>query len=303
MARERSQRQYDTGDAEASGWIAGALASAAEQPMLAPRESDVYRLLLVAPGLTAAEIAGRAGHSVASSRAALARLSGSGLVRADGKRPRRYVANPPAAALGGYLHRLEGTLDRHRRLIAGLDELYSIGRSKHAHRVMEVVTGKQGIARRFMHLESGVRSEIMVFDRPPYVLQPGDPRQEAAELTLLARGVRVRCVYDRQGLDSPHALEQMTALSRAGEQARLATGLPVKLAIFDRAAAVLPIGPGSGEDQIMIIRPSALLSILIQYFERIWGDAAPLLVPAIDDVRPAAARSPVTPPARGRAGD
>jgi DNA-binding CsgD family transcriptional regulator len=173
---------------------------------------------------------------------------------------------------------LEAALEVHRRAVAAFEELYSVGRSEHAHELIEVVTGKDHIARRFFHLEATAQREILVFDRPPYVLPPGHATQRAAELELLARGVSVRCVYDRSCLDDSGGAALLTALSRAGEQIRLAADLAVKVAIFDRSAALLPLSEESGDDRVVIIRRSTMLTVLIAYFELVWRDATPFLL-------------------------
>jgi DNA-binding CsgD family transcriptional regulator len=163
--------------------------------------------------------------------------------------------------------------------VAAFEELYSVGRSEHAHELIEVVTGKDHIARRFVHLEATAQREILVFDRPPYVLPPGHATQRAAELELLARGVSVRCVYDRSCLDDSGGADLLTSLSRAGEQIRLAADLPVKVAIFDRAAALLPLSEESGDDRVVIIRRSTMLTVLVAFFEHVWRAAVPFLLP------------------------
>lgn len=248
--------------------------------LLSRKDDETYRAILVAPGLTASGISGRTGYSAAAVRASAGRLMQLGLVTATRHRPAAYTANRPSTSLSDHERALETALEDHRRTVAALEELYSVGRSEHANELIEVVTGKDHIARRFFHLEDTAQREILVFDRPPYVLPPGHASQRAAEHALLARGVAVRCVYDRSCLDSDGAVELIAALSRAGEQVRLATGLPVKVAIFDRTAALLPLGEESGDDRVVIIRRSTMLTVLIAFFEQVWRESVPFLLPA-----------------------
>jgi DNA-binding NarL/FixJ family response regulator len=240
---------------------------------------ETYRAILVSPGLTAAAIAARTGATPAAVRAVAGRLVRMGLVTAGATRPVTYTAQRPSTSMSGHERALETALEEHRRTVAAFEDLYSVGRSEHAHELIEVVTGKDHIARRFVHLESGAQREILVFDRPPYVLPPGHATQRDAELALLARGVSVRCVYDRSCLDDSGGAELLTALSRAGEQIRLAADLPVKVAIFDRSAALLPLSEESGDDRVVIIRRSTMLTVLIAFFEQVWREAVPFLLP------------------------
>lgn len=247
--------------------------------MLEGVDDETYRSILVSPGLTSAEIAARTGAAPAVVRAAAGRLVRMGLVAAASTRPVTYTAHRPSASMSVHERALETALEEHRRAVAAFEELYSVGRSEHAHELIEVVTGKDHIARRFVHLEATAQREILVFDRPPYVLPPGHATQRAAELELLARGVSVRCVYDRSCLDDSGAADLLTALSRAGEQLRLAADLPVKVAIFDRSAALLPLSEESGDDRVVIIRRSTMLTVLVAFFEQVWREAVPFLLP------------------------
>lgn len=242
-------------------------------------EAETYRVILVSPGLTAAGIAAHTGATPTLARATLGRLVRKGLVVATTTRPATYTAHRPSTGMSGHERALETALEEHRRAVAAFEELYSVGRSEHAHELIEVVTGKDHIARRFVHLEATTQREILVFDRPPYVLPPGHATQRAAELELLARGVSVRCVYDRSCLDDGGGAQLLTALSRAGEQIRLTADLPVKVAIFDRSAALLPLSEESGDDRVVIIRRSTMLTVLIAFFEQVWRSAAPFLLP------------------------
>jgi DNA-binding CsgD family transcriptional regulator/predicted transcriptional regulator len=250
-----------------------------QRPLLGARDSETYRVILVSPGLPAAEIGGRTGRAPAAVRASLSRLTRLGLVSKAGRRPVTYTANRPSASLSEHERLLQAALEDHRHLVTVFEELYAVGQSEHAHQLIEVVMGKENITRRFFHLEATVRREILVFDRPPYVLPPGTASQRAAEQALLARGVTVRSIYDRRSLEAEGGLELITALTQAGEQARLAPDLPVKVAIFDRAAALLPLSEESGDDRVVIIRRSTMLTVLIAFFERVWNEAVPFLTP------------------------
>ncbi len=240
---------------------------------------DLYRLVLISPGATAAYLARQSGLPVAAARAALGRLRRLGLVTGDGYRPRRYTATDPTVALGTRIRGLESSLQQQRHLLASFQELYAAGRSARAQSLLEVITGKTAIADRFLHAETAVQREILVFDCPPYIVPPGDPRQKKSEFALLERGVSVRSVYDRECLEDRMAFARMAEFSRAGERIRLAGDIPLKMIIFDRVRAILPLGPESGGDSAVIVRRSTVLSALINLFERVWAEATPLVLP------------------------
>jgi sugar-specific transcriptional regulator TrmB len=229
--------------------------------------------------MSVADLAAHSGLPASDVRAVLSRLARNDLVRDDGGRPRLYTANDPAIVLGPRIHRLEADLERERHLLASSQELYAAGRSAHARNLLEIIPSKIDIIDRFLQSEATVRNEVLVFDRPPYILPPGDPRQQASENGLLARGVSVRAVYDKGCLDDPAAFAYMAACSQAGEQIRLASNVPIKVVIFDGSKAILPLGPDSGSDCAVIVRTSTVLTALTDLFERVWAGAAPFLLP------------------------
>lgn len=257
----------------------GVAVPGSEPPLIDGRCTALYQLLLASPGVSVVDLASRSGLPRSDVRAALSRLARHDLVRSDGGRPRLYTANDPAVVLGPRIDRLEADLERERRLLASSKELYAAGRSAHARNLLEIIPSKIDIVDRFLQSEATVRNEVLVFDCPPYILPPGDPRQQASENGLLARGVSVRSVYDKRCLDDPVAFAYMAAFSRAGEQIRLASNVPIKLVIFDGSTAILPLGPDSGSDCAVIVRTSTVLTALIDLFERVWAGAAPFLLP------------------------
>jgi len=63
-----------------------------------------------------------------------------------------------------------------------------------------------------------------------------------------------------------------------GEQARVLDGLPLRLAIADRAIGLVPLAPlvSPGERELLVVQPSALLDGLVALFEALWERATPL---------------------------
>ncbi|MEU1264296.1 LuxR C-terminal-related transcriptional regulator [Streptomyces cellulosae] len=108
------------------------------------------------------------------------------------------------------------------------------------------------------------------------------------ELELLSRGVKYRVLYDSSVLELPGRLEDVTAGIRLGEQARIATGLPTKLAICDDRVAMLPL-PRPGDDTVTasyVIHPSPLLDAPAALFEAVWERSVqirPSVPPVVED--------------------
>ena len=65
--------------------------------------------------------------------------------------------------------------------------------------LLEIVRGAEAISRRFAQLHDEVEKAVLVFVRPPYVVED----ENDAEKQLLARGLAARAVYDVDVLETP----------------------------------------------------------------------------------------------------
>ncbi|GAA4639861.1 helix-turn-helix domain-containing protein [Actinoallomurus vinaceus] len=234
-------------------------------------DETVYRELLAGPEATAQELAERLGCGSDRLVRALDRLRARGLVSRLSGRPRRYAAAEPDIALDALIREREQDLTRLRTAAAEMAVLYRRERVGQAGAV-ELVTGRDEVARRFLRLQHTVRRDMRMLDRPPYALAATNPVEPGA----LQRGVRWRAVYAPEALEQPGALQEIHALVAQGEQARVASGIPVKLAIADADAALVSVQLEQATTEAALVHPSALLDALVQLFEFIWAAAAPL---------------------------
>ncbi|MER6912672.1 LuxR C-terminal-related transcriptional regulator [Streptomyces sp. NPDC000594] len=112
-------------------------------------------------------------------------------------------------------------------------------------------------------------SEIIVSKHgrafPPNALREALPR----DLALLARGVRMRCLYQhatRYDLPTRTHAEQLLA---AGAQIRTMPEVVPQMILVDRAMALLPAATSGA----LVIREPDLVAYLIRVFERDWENA------------------------------
>lgn len=248
-------------------------------------EASVYAVLLRRPGDTANQLAAELNMPVRRVRAILDVLASNGLLSRIASRPERYLPTPPDAALEPLLTRRRQELQHARELAAELAE--QVRRAAFpisGQETVELLSGRDAIARRVQHLEQAASTEIVCFDRPPYYSTP--VADNPGEIAGLARGLRVRGVYAHEALDYPGQLDHIHAMIRRGEQARVFSPLPLKLFIFDRHTALLPVRPLDPElaAGCLLVRTSALLDALQMFFELVWERATPI---ALDTGRPA----------------
>ncbi|SEE25080.1 helix-turn-helix domain-containing protein [Jiangella alba] len=239
-------------------------------------EEEAYRLLVRAGELDVAGLAARLpGVDAAAVAGGLAEL---GLVRRLPGGGERYAPNPPDVAFGPLLLHGQEALDRARSAVAELAEEHrATARRRDAGQLLEIVTGGEAIRERIRTVQLGTREELLWFCRAGHVAMPSEDNVE--EYDMLARGVSYRVLYERQLLEEPGMLDDLAKGIAAGEQARSAPSLPVRLAISDRSVAICPLVPrsdGSTEPTAAIVRDSNLLTALIALFESYWASATPI---------------------------
>lgn len=240
---------------------------------ISPIEERLYRELLRQPHAPLAELAAAGGISIGQARRAVAGLSRAGLVSRRYGSSSRLIPAPPDVAVEALIARRTEELGRARLAATGLQDEYRQGsRRDNAAELIEVITGRDAIYQRSVQLLHAARREILMFDKPPYI----GPLDNAIQFELLARGIRWRSVYAPEALESADRLQQMSDLRRAGERARIAPELPLKLAIADGSLALLPLTTDELEQEMAIlVHPCSLLTTLVTLFELFWERGMP----------------------------
>ena len=234
-------------------------------------EERLYRELLRQPHATMPDLAAASGVSTVRARRAVAGLSRAGLVsRASG----RLIPAPPDVAVEALIARRTEEIGRARlAAVALLDEYRRSSWREHPAELVEVITGREAIYQRSVQLLHSARQEVLMFDKPPYIGALDNP----IEFESLARGVRWRAVYAPEALHSPDRVGQLRSLQRAGERARIAADLPLKLAVADHQLALLPLTTDEREQELAIlVHPCSLLTTLLTLFELFWERGLPV---------------------------
>ncbi|MFD4611821.1 helix-turn-helix domain-containing protein [Streptomyces sp. NPDC058440] len=247
---------------------------------LSPDEEAIYGLLVTSGRAAAADLAQRSGLTDSQARRILDSLTSKGLASPTDDTPRLYQAAPPDVALLPRLKRSADELDLARREAARLIDSYRDTMRRHdAGQLLEVITGAEALRQHLRQIQTSVQDEMLWFCKAQYVAMPASSNTE--EFEALARGVRYRVLYEKAFFEEDGAVDNVVAGVRAGEIARAAPHLPLRLAIADRTVAIFPLvtgGPhGSPEEPTTaLVRDSNLLDALMALFDRYWEDAVPL---------------------------
>ncbi|MFB4266938.1 helix-turn-helix domain-containing protein [Nonomuraea sp. GTA35] len=239
-------------------------------------EETAYRALLRHGPATLSELAAETGSSAAAIRRMLPRLEDLGLISRVAGRPLRLVATPPNIAIDILVARRQEELTHSRAAAALLATEVADRGGPHPEEVLEVVTGRDAVARRYLQLERNATREMLVLVHPPYAVDISDDRENRRRAARQGAPV-TRGIYSPLAFEQPGMLAHTRRAVADGEQARLGQ-VPVKLAIADARTAILPLV--SDEDRAvesaLVVHPSALLDALVGLFETLWRAAVPL---------------------------
>ncbi|HMJ74555.1 MAG TPA: LuxR C-terminal-related transcriptional regulator, partial [Iamia sp.] len=127
-----------------------------------------------------------------------------------------------------------------------------------------------------MGLQAGAQREMLIVAAPPYL--DGQVWPNDGELSALERGVAYRVVYHPDSLASPAQLAHVRRCAEAGEDARVLAGAGPKMVIVDRSAAIVVESTDQPDAAArLLVRPSSLLDLMVDRFERQWSAAVPVL--------------------------
>lgn len=254
-----------------------------EQLGLSQVEEQVYLALLKRGGADTAELAQVLVPSVVGGlEAALEVLHQRGLVERAAADPPRWLPVDPAVALADHIAGKEQELQRTRQMVEELAEQYVQAAAPLRARpqdLMEIVVGARNVMERLRGEHRGAKREVRSMERPPYVQVNTEPNP--IEMELLAQGVAHRVIYEENAVDLPGRWNDLIGGIEAGEQARVAPRLPVKVLLIDDRLALLPARAGGlFTDALLVVYPGALLELLSNVFEIAWEQAIALRLTA-----------------------
>ncbi|MFI5802247.1 helix-turn-helix domain-containing protein [Streptomyces sp. NPDC051561] len=193
----------------------------------------------------------------------------------------------PAAAIRTLIHRRQAELHNQsaelEQLMMSADRIagrLTASSPAASEGGIEIVTGPRQIGERAQSLLAGAEQEVVILDRPPYVMADEDHPERPPALdieTLLDRGVVVRAVIDREGLSYPGRMQSLAALAERGLRARVTSGVPTKLIGVDRRVTILPpTESGDPTASALVVGDTLLRNALLPLFESVWERSIPL---------------------------
>ncbi|MCE7082413.1 LuxR C-terminal-related transcriptional regulator [Streptomyces sp. ST2-7A] len=249
--------------------------------MLEPSEigaaaTRIYRLRVIHPTDSVAQVAARAGVAPDEAARAEEQLADLGLLRPSPGGG--WVAISPESAADELLAPLEQDILQRRIAMAAtrarlhaLSGDYLEARSlRSAKTNIEVIKGIDSIRAVIDDLTRTCSSSLDT-------LAPGGGQSEQAirsavplDLEMLARGVELRTIFQHSARRHLPTAQFVARITAAGARVRSSSTLPSRVQIYDRVCAVLPIDPENTGAGVALVRDPAVLGFVRRLFEYYW---------------------------------
>lgn len=198
----------------------------------------------------------------------------------SGEVPRLFPA-PPHLALQAVLVELnqrlssehERLLEGHRRLVEYTPAPKTSGQGA-PRSLIEVVTDPAEITRLSGALVNAARCDWLTLES--YLVET--PLHDTVVIeppSALRKGVRSRTIYESRWAEHPIVTQNILDAAELGEEARMLSGIGMKMKLADQSVALLPLGP-TGMTGAVLVRSPVIVTALREYFEMLWERATPI---------------------------
>ncbi|MFD7939393.1 LuxR C-terminal-related transcriptional regulator [Streptomyces sp. NPDC048253] len=169
--------------------------------------------------------------------------------------------------------------------VAQLVQEYTDQRSGHGRPEVAKLMGMDAIQDRIEQLSLRATEEVAT-------LMPGGPQDpaliEAAkrlDSQVRGRGVAMRTVGLESLRKDPPTLVYARWLTEIGAEVRTAPSLPIRMLIYDRRVALVPVDPDNSALGALEVTDPGTVTVILALFEQIWSTSRPVgdTTPATDD--------------------
>jgi hypothetical protein len=227
-------------------------------------------MLLAQRTATAEEAAAALALSVATAENLLLRAEAKGLASHSPESPRRYIPTPPDLAVDFLIQQQRTLIENTRSGIPALQLLTpEVPAQSNEVELVEIITNRVALGRILEQQHREMQSEVFAFQRAPELYPEGHQR-------VVPKHLRIRSISDATYIGLPGRLELLRRLVELGEEARYAHALPMKMIVWDRRIALLPLSVEDVEGPALLVRGSALMDALCALFDLMWERSSPV---------------------------
>lgn len=241
---------------------------------------QVYRTMLACPSDGVAELAGRLDISPDAVRLSLGQLSELAIVQPSQHEASGFRVLDAEVAMEILLARQQADLAAQQQRVeasraAAAQLIAECSGARARPRDDEHLIGPDAIRARLGQLAQRAESDIMTFApggaHPSADLEASrGPNQE-----LLDRGIHSRTIYLDSVRNHKPTLDHVNWLAERGATVRTAVSLPVRMIIFDRRQAVLPLNTEDARTSAVLVNGEGTITALCALFETAWDSATP----------------------------
>ncbi len=171
--------------------------------------------------------------------------------------------------------------ERGQQLAQVLGGLSEAGRGSRGDQV-ETLLGSAAVRAWLVATEDDVRVESTAFVPGRVQSRASLEAAAATDRGLLARGVRLRTIYQTAAASDPATRRHVAVMSMLGEQVRTVPSLPLRLVISDRSTVLLPIDLQDSSAGAVVIRAPGAVAAMVSLFESYWSIGEPFARPVRD---------------------
>jgi DNA-binding CsgD family transcriptional regulator/sugar-specific transcriptional regulator TrmB len=238
--------------------------------------------MLAEPLLGVADICERLGLADSEVRAAVDELARFTLLRESRENPGMLRVVRPEVGLATLLRRHEEQLAARQQELAGvrtqIAEMVAEYLDPEARRPSEPtrrLSGLDAIQAELEILAQEMTTECLA-------ILPGGAQSQASidharplDAAAVARGISIRTLLQDSARHDPATHAHARWLTDLGAEVRTATVLPVRMLIFDRQIAVIPIDAANTRLGALCTREPGIVSSMLAVFEQAWSAAIP----------------------------
>jgi sugar-specific transcriptional regulator TrmB/DNA-binding CsgD family transcriptional regulator len=243
-------------------------------------EQSVYLALLKSSRMSEAELADQLELTPGEVRESIRVLRDRGLIRESLEQPDDVAAVSPQVGLQSLLAQKRADLARRASELAECEAV--VARLVHQHSSdpasydvpgIQRLSGLDAIRRRLEEVASSTQHELLS-------LAPDGPQSATTiaaskplDEMLLARGVRMRSVFLDSIRNDGQTVRWAEWLGSIGGEVRFTSVLPLRLKIYDRRIAVVPVNADRSGGEALQVEIPGLITALLALFDEVWQSA------------------------------
>ncbi|MET9296765.1 LuxR C-terminal-related transcriptional regulator [Streptomyces sp. NPDC003077] len=244
---------------------------------------SVYRGLLRYPNAGVSDLSVRLDLSEQRIRAALDQLVDMELLQSSREDPDLLRVVNPEVGLELLLRRQECELARRQEALARGKEAvartvaeFAALRPDSDVDVAERLVGLDAIQGRLETLARDLSEECLAINPGGAQSQSSLDASRPLDEDALRRGVTLRTLYQDSARNDPPTLAYARWLDEHGGEVRTTPVVPLRLLVFDRRIAVVPIDPANSRRGALCTSAPGIVAALVALFDQIWEKASPL---------------------------